>query len=181
MHKDKSKASSQQRVLVGLLVIANLGLAFFLWVGGYKPKEGGPLKKQIPSQLLLSDHLIKSRLFELAAKSNSGRAVIVLLASASTTCSTGKVIDVLNSHAKRTQNNLLVLLPSTYTQTDLDNFKVNLEVPYPVERADKNLSERWLALAAKYNVTGVVLLIGNGEISVLQNLAEVDHRLLDSD
>jgi hypothetical protein len=181
MQGDRNKATSPQRVLVGLLVIANVGLAFFLWVGGYKTKKGEALKKEIPSQLLLSDDLIKSRLFDLAAKSNSGRAIIVILASASTTCSTGKVIDVLNSHAKQTQNNLLVLLPSTYTETDLDNFKVNLEVPYPVERADKNLSDRWLALAAKYNVTGVVLLIDNGEISVLQNLAEVDRRLLHSD
>jgi len=180
MQEDGNKATSQQKMLISLLVIANVGMAFFIWIG-YQTKEGESLNQGIPLQLLRSDDLIKSRLLELAAKSNSGRAMMVILASASTTCSTGNVIDVLNSHAQRTQNNLLVLLPSTYSQTDVDNFKVNLEVSYPVERADKNLSDRWLSLAAKYNVTGVVLLIDNGEISVLQNLSEVDRRLLHSD
>ena len=180
MQEDSNKTSQQQKILVRLLVIANIGLASFLWVG-YQTKKTETRKQEIPSQLLVSDDLIKSRVFELAARSTSGKAVMVMLASASTTCSTGKVIDVLNSHAKRTQNNLLVLLPSTYSQTDLENFKVNMDVPYPVETADKNLSDRWLALATKYKVTGVVLLIDNGEISVLQNLAEVDRRLLHSD
>ncbi|HXQ69065.1 MAG TPA: hypothetical protein VN844_01145 [Pyrinomonadaceae bacterium] len=180
MQEDRNKATSQQKILVSLLVLANVSVAFFL-LFGYRPKEGETLKQEIPSQVLLADELIKSRLFDLATKSNSGKAVMVILASASTTCSTGKVIDILNSHAQRTQNDLLVLLPSTYSQTDIDNFKVNLEVPYPVERADKNLSDRWLSLATKYNVTGVVLLIDNGEISVLQNLTEVDRRLLQSD
>ena len=179
MQEDRNKNTSKQKILVSLLVIANVCVAIFLFVG-YQPKGGETLNQEIPSQLLLADELIKARLIDLAAQSNSSTAVMVMLASASSTCSTGKLIDVLNSHARKTQNNLLVLLPSTYSQTDIDNFKVNLEVPYPVERADKDLSDRWLSLSAKYNVTGVVLLIENGEISVLQNLTEVDRRLLQS-
>ena len=176
MPEDKTKATKLQKILVGLLVIANISLASFIWVRS-QVKPAQTLEKHIPSALLLADDLIQARLFELARKSNSGKAVMVMLASASTSCSTGRVIDVLNSHAKRSENNLLVLLPHTYSQTDINNFKVNLEVPYPVERADKNLSERWLPLAAKYDVTGVVLLIDGGEISVLQNLNEVDRHL----
>lgn len=178
MQEDRTKITLKQKFLVSLLVIANVCVAIFLLVG-FQPKGGETPKQEIPSHLLLADELIKSRLFDLAAQSNSSRAVMVMLASASSTCSTGKVIDILNSHARKTQNNLLVLLPSTYSQTDIDNFKVNLEVSYPVERADKDLSDRWLSLSAKYNVTGVVLLIENGEISVLQHLTEVD-RLLQS-
>ena len=174
----KTKATLLQKLMVGLLIVGNIGVASFIVVRS-RAKQGHPLMKEIPSELLLGDELIKSRLFELEGKSNSGKAVMVMLASASTSCSTGSVIDVLNSHAKRSENNLLVLLPNSYSQTDLNNFKVNLEVPYPVERADKNLSDRWLQLAAKYEVTGVVLLIDNGEIFVLQNLIEVDRRLSD--
>jgi hypothetical protein len=175
MQEDGNKITSQQKILVSLLVIANVSVAIFLLVS-YQSKGGETLKQEIPSQLLLADESIKSRLFDLAAQSNSGRAVMVMLASASSTCSTGKVIDILNSHARKAQNNLLVLLPSSYSQTDIDNFKVNLEVPYPVETAERDLSDRWLSLSAKYNVTGVVLSIENGEISVLQNLTEVDRR-----
>lgn len=180
MPDDVKKVTLQQKIVVSLLVVANVSLGVFVWTS-YQVKKVKTLRQEIPSQLLLADDSIKSQLVNLAAKSNSGKAVIVILASASTTCSTGKVIDILNSHAKRTQNNLLVLLPNRFSQTDIDNFKVNLEVPYPVERADRNFSDRWLTLAAKYNVTGVVMLIDNGEISVLQNLAEVDRRLLHSD
>jgi hypothetical protein len=179
MPQDQPKATLQQKILVCVLIIANVSLAAFLWFPK-QAKQPALLKKEVPAAMLLSDELIKARLFDLA-KSHSGKAVMVLLTSASTTCSTGKLIDVLNSHAQRSPNNFLVLLPNTFSQTDVDNFKINLGVPYSVERVDENLSNRWLALAAKYDVTGVVLLIDGDEISVLQNLIEVDNRLLSSD
>ena len=69
MQENRNKPTSQQKILVSLLVIANVSVAFFLFVG-YQPKEGETLKQQIPSQLLLADELIKSRLFGLAAQSN---------------------------------------------------------------------------------------------------------------
>ena len=105
----KTKATLLQKLMVGLLIVGNIGVASFIVVRS-RAKQGHPLMKEIPSELLLGDELIKSRLFELAGKSNSGKAVMVMLASASTSCSTGSVIDVLNSHAKRSENNLLVLL-----------------------------------------------------------------------
>jgi hypothetical protein len=176
----QTKATFAQKVLVSLLIVGNISLASLIWVRSHAEQDL-TVTKAIPSALLLDDHLIQSKLFDLAAKSSSRRAVMVMLVSASTSCATGRVIDILNSHAKRSDNNLLVLLPSTYSQTDIENFTVNLEVAYPVERADHNLSDRWLELAAKYNVSGVVLLIDKGEVSVLQNLTEVDRRLSNTD
>lgn len=179
MPRDKSKATWLQKSLVGILIIANLSLAAFVWSRHQATRRPLP-NKEIPSAELLSNDLLKAEMLDLAAKSHSGKAVLVMLASASTSCSTGKLVDVLNAHAGKTQNNLLILLPNSYSQTDIDNFRINLEVPYPVERATESLSNHWLSLAKKYAVTGVVLLIDNGEISVLQDITEVDRRLLSS-
>ena len=76
----KTKATPLQKLMVGLLIVGNIGVASFIVVQS-RAKQGHPLMKEIPSELLLGDELIKSRLFELAEKSNSGKAVMVMLVS----------------------------------------------------------------------------------------------------
>lgn len=64
----KTKATLLQKILVGLLIIANISLASFIW-GQSQAKQGHSPKKEIPSELLIGHELIQSRLFELAGKS----------------------------------------------------------------------------------------------------------------
>jgi hypothetical protein len=81
----QTKATFAQKVLVSLLIVGNISLASLIWVRSHAEQDL-TVTKAIPSALLLDDHLIQSKLFDLAAKSSSRKAVMVMLVSASTSC-----------------------------------------------------------------------------------------------
>ena len=68
---------------------------------------------------------------------------------------------------------MLALLPGDYSATDVDNLKANLQVSFPVERADAELAEKWGALLDVYGegrMTGTVVLLDRGEVTWLAGL-----------
>ncbi len=108
-----------------------------------------------------------------AARSRSGKAVVVLFSNACTGCSEDYLIDILRTSAMNSPElGFLALLPNTFTRTDLDIFKTNLEIPFAVELAGEDLSREWLLINDKYgwkSVNGTVLVVGGGKIISLVN------------
>lgn len=175
MLKDKSPATPLQKILIVILIVANVSLVAFIW---FQRQSSAAQKKVIPPSILLSEEAVQSHLRVLAAQSPSGKAVVAMLGSASTNCTTGKLVEILKTHARRAKSSkFLILLPATFTPDDINNFKTNLGVEFTVERADERLSKIWLSLAAEYEATGFAILSSNNETLVLQDVNEIDHRL----
>ncbi|HEX8183980.1 MAG TPA: hypothetical protein VF747_04495, partial [Blastocatellia bacterium] len=79
-----------------------------------------------------------------AARSRSGKAVVALFSTACTGCPDDNLIDLLRTQSQKNPDiAFLTLLPDTFTQSDLDSFKTNLEIPFPVELANSELSRQW--------------------------------------
>lgn len=75
---------------------------------------------------------------------------------------------------------MLAFLPKGYSEADIENLKSNLQVGFPVERADAGLAEKWGALLDVYGegrMTGTVVLIERGEIIWLAGLEEAEQAL----
>lgn len=115
--------------------------------------------------------------------SASGKAVILMASSVCTGCPSGELIDILNAYAKQRNGiDCVALLPNTYTQADISNFKANLGISFLVRTADEKLSRQWMALVEKYGEAAVnnsVILVDKGTISLVQGLSELKHRLTD--
>lgn len=106
-----------------------------------------------------------------------------MFTSVSSGCSSGILVETLKSHFKETGNaQILILLPNTFTDGDLSNFKNNWEVPFQVERVDEDLTKFWLSLAEQYkevSVNGVVVLTDGNKTLILQDINEINQQLLD--
>lgn len=113
--------------------------------------------------------------------SHSGKALVVLFDSISTSCPSGEVVKSLGRLAAAHQDvPVLAFLPKDYSEADIENLKSNLQVGFPVERADAELAERWAALLDVYGegrMTGTVVLVDRGEVSWLAGLEEAEQAL----
>ncbi|MDQ3802701.1 MAG: hypothetical protein M3416_02440 [Acidobacteriota bacterium] len=109
-----------------------------------------------------------SRVHEMAERAPSRSAVLVFFSSACTGCSTGALVDLLNDRAARDKAVAYVaLVPNTFNEADMRNFQTNLNLSFPVEVADPELTQEWLALNREYgeaSVNGVVAVVGGGRI-----------------
>jgi len=146
------------------------------------------LQKPLPplsSALLESlDSLPNGLIFsakEMTRRTKSGKAVITIFTSVRTGCPSGDLVRVLNRYAsKRTDVSFLTLLPKSYMRSDIDNFKSNLGVKFPVERMEEALSKEYVRLVSLYGesqLNGIVLLIDRGTVTVVDTPNEVDLKL----
>lgn len=115
-------------------------------------------------------------------RSSSRKAIIVMFSSVCTACPTGQLITLLNKHAELNKDiQYLALLPNTFTSADVNNFRINMDISFGVEVADKELSRRWLSLIQQYGenaVNGTVIVLDKGELSAVQGLYETKQRLM---
>jgi hypothetical protein len=113
--------------------------------------------------------------------SPSGKAVVVLFDSVSTTCPTGELVKSLGRFAAAHRDlPVVALLPKEYDEADVENLKSNLQVEFPVERADAELAEKWGQMLEVYGegrMAGAVVLIDRGEVSWLTGLGEAEQVL----
>lgn len=112
---------------------------------------------------------------DLAARSTSGKGVVVFFSSVSTACASGKLLSIVKDSARQHQEiAYTILLPGTFSQNDVINLKTNLRVPIPVELADPLVTSEWLKLDGRYGaevVNGTVLLVDDKEVlSVVQGI-----------
>lgn len=118
---------------------------------------------------------------ETTRQTKSGKAVIAILTSVSTGCPSGQLIRTLNHYArKHPEVSFITLLPNGYTNSDLDNFKLNLGVKFAVETQDATLSKEFEKLVSSYGesrLNGVVLLINRSVVTVLDNPNELELKL----
>lgn len=146
------------------------------------------IKKELPrwSDALVAElDFLKSpqyiSLLEKSKDSTSASAVVVLFSSVSTACSSGELVKTLNRYAQeRSRTSFLVLLPHDYTDVDLENFKSNLGVSFPVERENIEFSDQFARLVNFYGesrINGSLLLVANGKIAVLNSVDELSLKL----
>ncbi len=114
---------------------------------------------------------------DLAGHSSSGRAVVVFFSSVSTSCPSGKLLSILKNSAEQGQQvGYTILLPGTFSQSDVLNLKTNLRVSIPVELADPLVTREWLTLDQRYGaevVNGTVILVDDKKVlSVVQGIEE---------
>lgn len=111
-------------------------------------------------------------LLERSVASPSATTIVVLFSTVCTTCSSSDLVDVINEQAPNQQNmDFLVLMPRSFTETDVNNFKINLELKVPVALADEDVSRVWDSFAARYGqaqVNGLVIVMKEGRVSVLR-------------
>lgn len=134
-----------------------------------------------PSLLLDSARSVRGGQFEraqtTAMRSKTGKAVILLLSSANTTCPSGELASLVGEFSREHREiDCLALLPNTFSETDVNNFKTNLDIPFKVENADEDFSRKWLGLIEEYGempVNGTVIAIDGDRVSVAHGVNEV--------
>jgi hypothetical protein len=118
---------------------------------------------------------------EQTRHSRSGKAVVVLFDSVSTTCPTGELVKSLGRFAANHRDlPVVALLPKDYSAADIENLKSNLQVEFTVESADAELAEKWEQLLEVYGegrMAGSVVLLDRGDVSWLTGLEEAEQVL----
>ena len=109
---------------------------------------------------------------ERSVASPSATTIVVLFSTVCTTCSSADLVDVINQQAANQQNmDFLILMPRSFTETDINNFKINLALKVPVALADEEVSRVWDSFASRYGqaqVNGIVIVMKQGRVSVLR-------------
>jgi len=105
-----------------------------------------------------------------------------MFSSVCTGCADGELVEVLKLHAKSNNRvGYLALVPDTFSQTDLANFKENLGIPFPVEVANGQLAREWSSLSRQFGpkrVNGLVFVMSKGEVvSMAQGVRETESLL----
>ena len=117
-----------------------------------------------------------------AANSPTKTVIAALFSSLCTGCNDGHLLELLKSSAdKKIGANYLVLLPGTFSRTDLINFKTNLQVPFPVELADLELTNVWMSLNEQYGekqINGTVVVYSNQKVKAVVNGIDETKQLL---
>jgi hypothetical protein len=118
---------------------------------------------------------------EETRRSRSGKAVVILFDSISTSCPSGEMVKDVGSFAAAHRDlPVIAMLSKDYTATDVENLKANLQVDFPIERADAELAEKWSEMLAVYGegrLNGSILVVTRGEVSWKSNLAEAEQAL----
>lgn len=147
-----------------------------------QPEYSAALFLKILNSLNASDKLSDAHV--KSAKTRSGKAVFVLFSSACTGCKDASLVELINSYSKRFPRIWFqALLPNTFGQQDIDNFKTNLNIPFAVAIASGDLSQEWLALCDRYGekvVNGTVIAIEKGKVVSAANGLTDTRYLLES-
>jgi hypothetical protein len=113
--------------------------------------------------------------------SRSGKAVVVLFDSVSTSCPSGEMVKAVSSFAASHRDfPVIAMLSKDHTATDVENFKANLQVDFPIERADAELAEKWSEMLEVYGegrLNGSILVVTRGEVLWMSNLSEAEQAL----
>jgi hypothetical protein len=113
--------------------------------------------------------------------SQSGKAVVVLFDSVSTSCPSGEMVKEVSDFAAAHRDvPVIAMLSKEHTATDIENLKTNLEVKFQIERADAKLAEKWSEILEVYGegrLNGSILVINRGEVSWMSNLSKVEQML----
>ena len=151
------------------------------------PRLNSLLKKTLPAASTAIMELLngpKSDRFasfrEETRRSNSGKGVVVLFTSVSSTCPSGELAVLLARYTDKKEIRSLILLPREYSETDLENFRKNFKLSSRVERFDPELAEGWASLVRLYGeprVNGSVIFINRDELSAVTDLTEIEQRL----
>lgn len=125
-----------------------------------------------------------ARFHDLATKSASKKTIVGMFSTACTACADGSLVDLLNtSAAQDRKNSFLIILPGSFTTSDVKNFKTNLELSIPVEVADVNFTREWLMLNEKYGekaINGSVFVVDKKHVlSVVNGVSETKRLLKD--
>lgn len=113
--------------------------------------------------------------------SRSGKALLILFDSVSTSCPSGEMVKAAGRlSAAHSETPVIALLPKDYTAADVENLKENLRVGFSVERADEELAEQWSKLLDVYGegrMNGTLVLVNRGEVSWLSGFTEAEQAL----
>ena len=122
---------------------------------------------------------------EETRRSRSGKALVILFDSVSTSCPSWEMVKAAGHLAASHRDvPVIALLPKDYTAADVENLKENLRVDFPVERADEALAEKWSELLDVYGegrMNGSIVLIKRGEAAWLSGFAEAERALSGSE
>ena len=162
----------------------------YYYVADLNPRLNAIVKKDLPP---LSGALLKAlgslniqrfaSLREQTRHSNSGKGVVVIFTSVSTVCPSGELVKLLNSYAARgsdTSSSFLAVVPKDYTNSDIENFKANLVIKFPVERANNEFSSEFGKVISSYGesrINNSVVFINRGQVSVLSSFDELNLKL----
>lgn len=150
-------------------------------VDGRLPFSTGILLEELK---VMNEQGLLRQLHAKAAQSKSGKAITVLFSSACTGCPEDYLIRIMSARAiEDSEIGFLALLPNTFSQSDIDRFKTNLEIPFRVEAARAGLSHEWLQMNEKYgasSINGSIIAVSRGKIiSVVNGLNETNQLLED--
>lgn len=115
------------------------------------------------------------------SRSSSDWAVVVIFNSISSTCPSGELVRLLKRYPRHNKH-FTVFLPSSFSDTDRENFKTNYKIDFGVDRLDEDLSAKWKELTHEYGeakVNGTVVFMQGGQLSILNGTAEVERALSD--
>lgn len=110
----------------------------------------------------------------------SRRALVMLFTSVSSTCPSGELLKMVARQVRGKGNDLLILLPKEYSNTDCENLRTNFKLNVSVRRFDAELQEKWNTLVSLYGETkinGTVVLVEGGSVSLLTDLSQLEHEL----
>lgn len=116
------------------------------------------------------------------ARPNGDREKIYLLTTwTGTSCPSFEVVQGLNRcSGEHGVDEATVLLPPEFSDQDLHNYKANLGLEVPVERADPEIASRWSSLAKRFGkgtVARLLLCVRQDGIEVLRDQSEILHFL----
>jgi hypothetical protein len=152
-----------------------------------RPRVNTLINKTLPPASLAVREVLSSsqagpfaKLRERTRHTPASKAVVIFFTSVSSTCPSGELIRAVTRHSKINDVDVLVLLPRDYTPADVETFKTNFRVHFNVQQFDNRLAEKWASLIALYGearINGSIALIDRGDISVLNDLSQLDHEL----
>jgi hypothetical protein len=175
------KVALKYKVMLVVLIVANFSLAGFLLANSRAGKPKGISADLLPTSLLESDETVQSKLNALAATTATGKAGIVIFSSVSSSCDSSRILDTIKAyHEKSDSTPFTILLPSYFTQNDVENFQHNLAVNLPIERTDAGFTKRWSAITEQYKVvasTGVVVFTDGKTVVVSRDVMELKQHL----
>lgn len=124
MVEKKSKILLKHKILLAVLIIANIGIGGLVLANHQTilNNRTNRATNSKPALMLATNQIVKSRLMSLTSESETHEAVIVMFTSISSGCPSGKLIESLKAHFKQTDNTqILILLPNTFTDEELNN------------------------------------------------------------
>ena len=167
--------SKLYKILLGVLIIANITLGIY----AIATHQTTPVSnKVIPASELLEHKIITSHIKQLQTNSIDNQIAIALLTNTSTSCTTGKIVEVFRNTKKRVHNaKLRIILPNQYNTQDIENFKSNMDLNFEVIIADEELFKAWQPLADKYSASGVVIILDQEKYIVSQDIRDIAKHL----